>query len=263
MMPYGVIKGVVRDSYRNLPLGYATILIVGTTSGAMSQRDGSYAIRFVPPGTYQVKAMMMAYHTVSFDRIVVRMGEETDIPITLEEKWLADDRRRIVGTHTRVTIADVRCQVLPMADTFHVGDAPAFRVVISNLSDEWIYLVRAVDGSFEGIRYPMMSVAIDGPGGKSASGGAGCGNANPLELSDFSLVEPAGDFEPFDVYQENDRFTEPGEYKVTFKYSTNSIDYKFWGDQFAGPRMHPSAWALLTRVPRLEIEESIVVQVVD
>lgn len=264
VMPFGVVKGFVRDAYSNQPLPYANILIMGTTSGTMAQKDGSYAILFVPPGTYTVRAMMMAYNAVIHSRIVVRMGGETDLSISLEEKWpsIKLEERSIVGTETFTTTADIRCDIVAPVDTFHVGEAPTFRVIMSNLGSESFFLVPALDGSFDGIRYPTMSMTIEGPGRQSKSGGARCGNVSPIEPEDFVAVLPNGTFEPFDVYLSNEPFAQPGEYKVTFSYSTYAIDYKFWVDRLGPVTIDPRAHELLKHVPRVRLEKSITVEVV-
>ena len=83
MMPFGVIKGFVREAYSDLPLHFANVIVMDTTRGAMTEKDGSYSIPFLPPGTYMVRAMMIGY-TAAYARVVVRMGVETELSISLK-----------------------------------------------------------------------------------------------------------------------------------------------------------------------------------
>ena len=85
IVPFGVIKGIVRDS-SGQPVAYANIMVVESTCGAMSGEDGLFSIYFVPPGTYRVKAMMPGYRTVWVNSVVVRMGHETEIVLELKGK---------------------------------------------------------------------------------------------------------------------------------------------------------------------------------
>jgi hypothetical protein len=235
----------------------------------MTQQDGSFTILRVPPGTYEVKAMMMGYHATSIDSVVVRPYRETDLPpflvISMGPRWPESEvaQRSIVGTETRATADDIRCDIVPVGgSTFQVGDMPTFKVVMRNVGRESFYLVRELDGSFHGYRYPKMSMTIDGPGRRPTRLGGVCGNVNSPEPEDFALVHPDGTFEPFDVYVSNDAFTQPGRYKVTFTYDTDAIDYKYWVDQLNYHGMHPRAYMLLKQVPRVQITRTITVDVV-
>ncbi len=95
IVPFGVIKGMVRDS-AGQPVPYANVMVLETTCGAMSGQDGLFSIYFVPPATHRVRAMVMGFHTVWVDSVVVRMGHETEIVIELKGKqsvgWIEGKR---------------------------------------------------------------------------------------------------------------------------------------------------------------------------
>lgn len=57
----GKIIGTVTDSETNEPLPGCNILIEGTLLGAASDEDGYFMILNVPPGTYDVSAVMVGY----------------------------------------------------------------------------------------------------------------------------------------------------------------------------------------------------------
>ncbi len=268
--PVGIIRGFILDADTKRPLPYANAMVVGTTCGAMTQQDGSFTILRVPPGVHEVKAMMMGYHSMSIDSVVVRPYDETELPpllvISMGPRWPESEvaERSIVGTETRATAADIRCDIIPVGgNPFHVGDVPTFNVVMRNVGRESFYLVRELDKSFHGYRYPKMSMTIEGPGRGPTRLGIVCGNTNNPEPEDFALVHPDGAFKPFDVYVSNDVFSQPGLYKVTFAYNTDAIDYKNWVDQINYHGMHPRAYMLLKQVPRVQVTQTIAVHVVE
>ncbi|MEW5923920.1 MAG: carboxypeptidase-like regulatory domain-containing protein, partial [Candidatus Zixiibacteriota bacterium] len=48
----GKIKGIVTDKETGQPIPGVSVLIVGTTLGAMTKPDGTFEITNVPPGKY-------------------------------------------------------------------------------------------------------------------------------------------------------------------------------------------------------------------
>lgn len=268
--PVGVIRGLILDADTKRPLAYANATVVGTTIGTMTQQDGSFTIQGVPPGVHVVRAMMMGYYDASIDSVIVRPHDETDLPpllvISMSPRWPESEvaKRSIVGTETRATSADIRCDIIPVGgNPFHVGDVPTFEVVMRNVGRESFYLVRELDESFHGYRCPKMSMTIKGPGHKPPRGGVVFCNINSPEPEDFRLVHPDGTFKPFDVYVSDNVFEQPGKYEVTFTYDTDAIDYKYWVDQFNYRGMNPRAYMLLKQVPRVQVTHTITVDVVE
>ncbi len=266
VMPYGVIRGFVRDAHENRPLPYVNIMLVNTTMGGMSRGDGSFTMWFVPSGTYTIKAMMMAYNGVSHTGIVVRMGEVAEVPISLEARFPESrtGERSIVGTETMAVGADLRCEIVPSADTFRVGDFASFQVILHNIGKETFYLVPALDGSLEHLRYPLVSIAIDGDSERMTGNQPRmCGNVNYLMPEDFILIPPGGSFQPFDVFVFEQPLRRPGDHKVLFSYSTLEADYQFWIDRLGGETIDPRAHEFLKGVPRVKLTSSITIAVID
>lgn len=268
--PVGIIRGVILDADTKRPLPYANAMVVGTTCGAMTKEDGTFTILRVPPGVHEVKVMMIGYRSTSIDSVVVRPYDETHLPpllvLSMGPRWPDSEaaERSIVGTETLVTAADIRCEVISLGgNTFHIGDMPTFKVVMRSVGRESFYLVRELDKSFYGYRYPKMSMTIEGPGRGPTRLGPVCGNTNNPEPSDFVLVHPDETFQPFDVYVSYDAFAQPGQYKVTFTYDTDAIDYMYWVDRLNYHGMHPRAYMLLKQVPRVQLSQTIAVDVVE
>jgi len=57
----GMISGRVTDARTCAPIPYANVIVVGATIGAMTDQQGTFRIPDVPPGTWEVRAMMLLY----------------------------------------------------------------------------------------------------------------------------------------------------------------------------------------------------------
>ena len=93
----GSICGTVSD-IRGNPLIGATVMIVGTSMGAMTNANGAYIISEIPCGTYSLQANMVGLTASLVEGISITSGESTsaefilnywnrppeDIPIIIE-----------------------------------------------------------------------------------------------------------------------------------------------------------------------------------
>jgi outer membrane receptor protein involved in Fe transport len=80
----GKIKGVVLDKETGEPLPGASIQIMGTTQGALSDIDGDYMISLVPPGLYTLRFTIMGYQTVEVENVEVVTDIPTDQNVEME-----------------------------------------------------------------------------------------------------------------------------------------------------------------------------------
>jgi hypothetical protein len=78
----GVIAGRVLDSATDRPRQGVTVLVVGTTSGAITDDEGGFAIAGVSPGAVVVRARLLGYRTAD-SSVVVRPGDTTRVAIRL------------------------------------------------------------------------------------------------------------------------------------------------------------------------------------
>ena len=58
------ISGIVTDAGSGLPLPGATVMLVGTTTGAVTDGDGTYRINDLPLGTYTIQVSFVGYEAV-------------------------------------------------------------------------------------------------------------------------------------------------------------------------------------------------------
>ena len=108
------------------PLGYANVIIVGTTMGAMTLADGKFTITAVPPGTYTVRAMMMGYKAVEKPGVVVNIGATQAVEFKLETTVVAKTQEIVVTAEralvevteskTSAAVSEQQLQSMPVDD---------------------------------------------------------------------------------------------------------------------------------------------------
>jgi hypothetical protein len=82
----GDIVGIVRDRRTGMPLYPADLLILGTGWGAMVLEDGTFIIKNVPVGLYDLGAQMMGYRDETIPGVAVRSGRRVHVVFELEEE---------------------------------------------------------------------------------------------------------------------------------------------------------------------------------
>ena len=70
----GTLAGVVTDAETGLPVMGAGVVIPALGIGAVSQRDGTYEIADVPPGTHEVRTGAFRYFLVTVEAEVEERG---------------------------------------------------------------------------------------------------------------------------------------------------------------------------------------------
>src|SRR3989339_1859942 len=80
----GTISGKVTDKSTNEDLIGASVLIVGTTTGASTDLDGTFALKSLVTGKYQLRVSYISYQTLVVSNVVVTAGQNTVVNIQLE-----------------------------------------------------------------------------------------------------------------------------------------------------------------------------------
>ena len=78
----GTIKGTVSDAKTKEFLIGTTVVIKGTTQGAVTDFDGNYIIPKVEPGNYTLAISFISYDPQEF-QIEVKANEETIVNVDL------------------------------------------------------------------------------------------------------------------------------------------------------------------------------------
>ena len=82
----GRIKGSLIDTETKEPIMSASVMIIGTTLGALTDLDGNYIIYQVEPGTYTLRISHIEYNTVEVTDIVVQADITTEISREMSQK---------------------------------------------------------------------------------------------------------------------------------------------------------------------------------
>jgi len=120
----GKIKGVVIDEATGDPIPGASVQIVGTTMGAMTDPDGKYLITLVPPLKYNLRISSVGYNTIVIENVEVvtditteedvKMGKsvtDLDKVITVTAKKKGIDK---YVTDSRVTVSRKEIETMPV-----------------------------------------------------------------------------------------------------------------------------------------------------
>ncbi len=82
----GQIKGTITDKKTGEAVLGATVTVVGTDYGAITDFEGKYIIRRLQPGTYTVKISHLEFNTVEVIEVVVKPDLAAEVSIQLEKK---------------------------------------------------------------------------------------------------------------------------------------------------------------------------------
>jgi outer membrane receptor for ferrienterochelin and colicin len=109
----GSVSGQVKDSRTGETLPGATILIVGTTTGAITDFDGNYALESMASGNYDIRISFISYDPMLFTGVRVESGKNTRLDAQLTEATTQISEVRVVA----VRRSDTEMSVLNMIRT--------------------------------------------------------------------------------------------------------------------------------------------------
>jgi outer membrane receptor protein involved in Fe transport len=211
----GTISGRVVDA-QQLAVPGATVTVTGTQGAktVVTDADGRYAIPFLTPGTYSVKAELQGFKTAARTGIVVALGSTVDLPFKLEIGTISETVQvvgapDIINTRTTTTGANISSNLLQ--------SVPVGRNIGATL-----YLAPGVSSS-----------GTAGAANPSIAGGSGLDNQYVIDgvnvtnqgygaLGSYSIVFGSlGNATPFDFMQEVQVKT--GGYDAEFGQSTGGV----------------------------------------
>ncbi len=82
----GKITGKITDKETGEAVVGASIMVVGTQRGAMSDFDGKYTITQISPGTYTLRISNIGYNTLEVSQVVVKGGITSEQSFALEKE---------------------------------------------------------------------------------------------------------------------------------------------------------------------------------
>ncbi|MFO8182656.1 MAG: TonB-dependent receptor [Candidatus Aegiribacteria sp.] len=123
----GKIAGRVTDTDGN-PLTGATVMIVGTSYGAMTDANGEYFIINLQPGEYTVQASMVGMSMKTAEGVMVMVDQTTPMNFSLDPATVGE---------TTITVTDTRGLIMMDAtETFHVVGRDEIRTMpVAGIAD--------------------------------------------------------------------------------------------------------------------------------
>ncbi|GAB4366399.1 MAG: hypothetical protein Kow0042_06240 [Calditrichia bacterium] len=82
----GKISGRITDKQTGEPLIGVNVLVLGTNLGAATDEEGFYYILQVPPGTYDLEASYIGYHTITVRNVIVKVDLTQRVNIEMESQ---------------------------------------------------------------------------------------------------------------------------------------------------------------------------------
>lgn len=129
----GTIRGTVTDPETGAPVAGATVLVLGTDLGALSEVDGTYVIEGVPPGAYQVQVLVydQPAQTVAVD---VAAGQPLALDLQAKASELAGEVIVVTGSRSPEKIFDAPVTVESVSEeTLERTAGPSYLSALSNV----------------------------------------------------------------------------------------------------------------------------------
>jgi len=126
----GKIAGTVIDKSTGEPMVGANVIVMGSSVGAATNFDGQYTILYVPPGTYEVQAMLVGYGKVIVKDVRVRIDETARVNFELEAMTIQGETVTVIADRaTRAIRPDVA------TSTVAVSSDEVEALPVSNVTD--------------------------------------------------------------------------------------------------------------------------------
>ncbi|HAP02290.1 MAG TPA: TonB-dependent receptor, partial [Bacteroidetes bacterium] len=82
----GAISGVVTDAETSEPLIGATVAVLNTTNGTITDFDGKFILTNVPEGKCTIKVSYIGYESKEIPDVTIEKGQTLSINVSLSEK---------------------------------------------------------------------------------------------------------------------------------------------------------------------------------
>ena len=156
----GKIVGRTTDQATGDPLIGCNVEIVGTSQGAATDQNGNYVILNVPPGYYDVRAMMIGYTAMTIQGIDVAVDLTTRADFALQVEAIGGEEVNVVAQ--RATVRLDQTSMAAVVDAAEIENLPANEV--SELIEMQAGVVKDAEGGLHvrGGRSGEVSFWVDG-----------------------------------------------------------------------------------------------------
>lgn len=157
--PTGSIAGKITDAETGEPICGASVMVVGTKFGTLTDSTGCYTIGGVAPGAYQVRLSHIDFEPVSVTHVVIKSDINTELSHTRLRKKTSKLQTEITVKceGDQLKARDSSGMELPLSDDLRVGPPSSI--------DEWkgciagIVLDATTNKSLENVLATMVGTA--------------------------------------------------------------------------------------------------------
>ena len=211
----GTVTGRVMDA-QNLPIPGATVTVTGPQGSktAVSDADGRYAVPFLTPGTYAVKAELQGFRSFERTGIAVPLGQSVAVPVTLTMGALSEV--------VQVTAAPPIIDATSTTSGASISSELLQRIPVGRTFSDTLYLAPGVStGGSVGAANPSIAGG-SGLDNQYVIDGVNVTNQGYGAIGSYSIVFGSlGNATPFDFLQEVQVKT--GGYEAEFGQATGGL----------------------------------------
>lgn len=181
------LSGSVYSKNTNAPLGYANIVLLGTTIGTSTNSDGEFAIHNIKPGYYKV---IVSYSGYLSEERQLHINGDLEVVFKLEETSYNINSVVVTGTRTERLLKDVPVlthlideKQLESSGAINIQDALSISLPNINFNKS----AAGVSMRFAGLEAKYTLFLIDGE--KISGETNGNMDYNRLNISDIERIE--------------------------------------------------------------------------
>lgn len=100
----GIITGLIKDKSDNSELIGVSVLIKGTSFGAVTDVNGRFILKNVKPGEYNLEVSYIGYSKVVLTGIKVKAGETKEVNVILQQASVTADDVIIIGKRPLIDV---------------------------------------------------------------------------------------------------------------------------------------------------------------
>lgn len=115
------IRGYVYDSYTHNPLDGASVALIDTEFGTITDVNGNYRLVNVPVGRYSLQVSFVGYETLTIAEILLESGKEKVVEISLKET--SSSLKEVV---VKATTPNSRDKIMPAAEILTIEETLRF-----------------------------------------------------------------------------------------------------------------------------------------
>lgn len=151
----GKVAGRVVDASTGEPMPGVDVLLEGTGRGAATDVDGYFFIVNLPPGTYQLRLLMIGFQSVLVENVQVSVNRTATIDVEMKEAVV--EGQEVVVTAEKISIKKDQTASMKNISSDQIAELP-----VDDLQAVIEQQAGIVAGHFRGGRLTEVSYLVDG-----------------------------------------------------------------------------------------------------